>query len=98
MILPDKVKILYKEYSVEEQENLHDAEGELYGQVQYLPQKILLNADSSDEQKQATLVHEVVHAMDEMYAIGLKEKQVEKLGNAFYMLLRDNPEIFGGER
>ena len=26
--------------------------------------------------------------------IGLKEKQVEKLGNAFYMLQKDNPELF----
>ena len=32
--------------------------------------------------------------LDEVYIIGLKEKQVEKLGNARYMLKRDNPEMF----
>ena len=36
----------------------------------------------------------MIHALDEMYGIGLKEKQVEKLGNAFYMLQKDNPELF----
>ena len=84
MNLPKKVKILYKEYTVEQQENLHDEEGELYGQIHYMPEKILLNTDSSDEQKKAVLLHEVIHGMDEMYCIGLKEKQVEKLGNGFW--------------
>lgn len=94
MIIPNKVKVLYKEYTVEEQTNLHDGGGDLYGQIHYLPQKIILNTDASEEQKKTTLLHELIHAMDEMYSIGLKEKQVEKLGNAFYMLLRDNPGVF----
>lgn len=95
MQIPEKVKILYKEYTVEEQENLHDGELDLYGQIHYLPQKILLNVDSSDEQKKATLIHEIIHGLDEMYCMGLKEKQIEKLGNALYMLQRDNPKMFG---
>lgn len=53
MNIPEKVKILYKEYTVEEQENLHDGSTDLYGQV-------------------------------------------EKLGTAMYMLIRDNPHMFGG--
>ena len=79
---------------IEEKSNLHDAGGDLYGQIHYLPEKILLNSESSQEQKQATLIHEIIHGLDEMYCIGLKEKQVEKLGNAFYMLVRDNPQMF----
>ena len=96
MNIPEKVKILYKEYTVEEQENLHDGSADLYGQVHYLPEKILLNTDSSDEQKKATLIHELIHALDEMYCINLKESQVENLGTAMYMLIRDNPHMFGG--
>lgn len=94
MRIPDKVKILYKDYGIEEQNNLHNNCGDLYGQIHYLPEKILLNSESSQEQKQATLIHEIIHGLDEMYCIGLKEKQVEKLGNAFYMLVRDNPQMF----
>lgn len=94
MRIPEKVKVLYKEYGISEQVNLHDEKGELFGQIHYLLQEIVLNADATEEQKKATLVHEIVHALDEMYGIGLKEKQVEKLGNAVYMLQKDNPGLF----
>lgn len=97
MSIPEKVKVLYKEYTVEEQQNLHDEEGDLYGLIQYLPEKIVLNADASEEQKKSTLVHELLHALDEMYSIELEEKQVEKLGNALYMLHCDNPQLFHAE-
>lgn len=79
---------------MEETANLHDNGGDLYGQIHYLPEKIFLNVDAREEQKKSTLLHELIHAMDEIYSIGLKEKQVKKLGNAFYMLQKDNPELF----
>ena len=97
MVIPEKVKILYKEYTVKTEENLHNKGGDLYGRILYLPEEIHLNVSGSDEQKKATLVHEIIHGMDEMYNIGLKERQVEKLGNAFYMLIKDNPQMFKGE-
>lgn len=94
MRIPKKVKILYKNYIIEKQKNLHDENGDLYGQICYLPERILLNEDSSEEQQRATLIHEMIHGMDEMFNIRLKERQVEKLGNALYMLIEDNPDIF----
>lgn len=94
MNIPESVNILYKKYDIEMVDNLHDEKGDLYGQIRYLPEKIYLNSAAKEQQMKATLIHEVIHAMDEMYNIGLKEKQVEKLGNAFYMLIEDNPELF----
>lgn len=94
MKIPGKIKVLYKEYTVEEAVNLHDNGGDLYGQIHYLSEKILLNEAAKEEQKKSTLLHELVHAMDEIYNIELEEKQVDKLGNAFYMLQKDNPELF----
>lgn len=94
MRIPEKVKILCKEYEISEQENLHDENGDLLGQIQYLPQEIILNSDAAEEQKQATLLHEIIHTLDEMYGIDPKEKQVEKLGNSLYMLQKDNPGLF----
>lgn len=94
MRIQEKVKILYKDYLVTEQKNLHDESSDLLGQINYLSQTILLNADAKEEQKKATLMHEIIHALDEMYSIELKEKQVEKLGNALYMLQKDNPGLF----
>lgn len=94
MNIPESVKILYKKYNIEIVDNLHDESNDLYGQIEYIQQEIRLNSGSSEEQQKATLIHEVIHGLDEMYNIGLKEKQVEKLGNAFYMLIRDNPDMF----
>lgn len=94
MKIPEKIKVLYKDYTVEETVNLHDNGRDLYGQIHYLPEKILLNADAKEEQKKSTLLHELVHAMDEIYNIELNENQVDKLGNALYMLQKDNPELF----
>lgn len=94
MVIPEKIRILYKEYKIEQEENLHDGGDDLYGQIHYIGEKILLNSDSSEEQKKATLMHELIHGLDEMYRIGLEEEQVEKLGNAIYMLLKDNPKMF----
>lgn len=85
------VRILYKTYEVDQQENLHDGQDDLYGQIHYLPEKIILNSESSENQKRATLIHECIHGIDEMYRIEQKEEQVEKLGNALYMLINDNP-------
>lgn len=97
MNIPKSVKILYKNYKIERREELHDGAEELYGQIQYLEEKILLREGVSVKQQEATLCHEMLHGLDDTYSIGLKEKQVEKLGNALYMLILDNPEIFRQE-
>ena len=98
MTIPENVKVLYKNYKVIEQENIHDGASDLYGQVLYFSEEILINKDASDPIKKASLIHEIIHALDEMYCIGLKEKQVEKLGNAIYMVIEDNPQMFRGRK
>lgn len=94
MKIPKRIKILYKNYTIEYADNLHDDGEDLYGQIQYLPERILLNSAASEEQHKATLIHEVLHGMDELHNIGLEENQVKKLGVAFYMLIKNNPEMF----
>ena len=42
MYIPKVVKILYKNYKVEERADLHEGNEELLGQIQYLEEKILL--------------------------------------------------------
>ena len=67
MKIPNKVRILYKKYDVGFEPNLHDENGDLYGQILYVPEKIILNSAGSREQQKATLLHEVVHGLDELY-------------------------------
>lgn len=94
MRIPDTVKILYRTYRVEEEENIHEGEYDLFGKVTYLPPVITLNAKMEKEQKENTFLHEVIHALDDAYVIGLSEKQVERLGSALYVFARDNPGVF----
>lgn len=99
MIIPDTVKILFKKYTVCRDNNMRDDKGNLlYGQIDNIEQLITLNEDAGLEQQKATLMHEMVHGLDDLYSIGLKEKQVEKLGTALYMLVRDNPEMFAEDK
>lgn len=98
MTIPEKLRILFKEYTVKRADNMRNEKGNmLYGEVDYVAQTITLNSAASEEQSKSTVLHEVVHALDELYIIGLKEKQVEKLGVALYMFIRDNPEMFREE-
>lgn len=95
MIIPDSAQILYKKYTVGFNSNMRNDKGDLlYGQIDHIEQLIMLNEAAGIEQQKATLMHEMVHGLDELYGIGLKEKQVEKLGVALYMLVRDNPGMF----
>lgn len=99
MIIPDSAQILYKKYTVGFNSNMRNDKGDLlYGQIDHIEQLITLNEDAGIEQQKATLMHEMVHGLDELYGIGLKEKQVEKLGVALYMLVRDNPGMFTEEK
>ena len=99
MTIPKSVNILFKNYAVCFEDRMRDEKGNtLYGEIDYIEQKISLNRAAKDEQAEATLLHEVIHGIDELYNIGLKEKQVEKLGNALYMLIRDNPDMFAEEK
>lgn len=97
MEIPNTVKILYKEYEIVQEKNIHNDSSDLYGEVHYLDEKILLNVDSKEDQKKATLIHELIHAIDEMYQISLNEDQVDKLGNGVYMMIKENPQMFKGD-
>lgn len=97
MTLCEEVKVGFKNYKVKEEQNLHESEVELQGEIRYLEQEIALREDITEEAKEATLMHECLHALDEMYKIELSEEQIERLGNALYMFIEDNPQMFRGE-
>lgn len=37
-----------------------------------------------------TLFHELIHAVDDLFVVGLTEKQVRRLGSGLFMVLKDN--------
>jgi hypothetical protein len=51
--------------------------------------------DHVDEQYMAcTLLHEVIHHLDDKLGIGLKEAQVDRLAVGIYQVLKDNKLVF----
>jgi hypothetical protein len=45
------------------------------------------------DQQRATLLHEWVHAVSDIYLLELGERAVEVLGTAFLELLKRNPQV-----
>lgn len=94
MIIPKEIKVAYKNYSIEKVNNLNDGVNLLYGQCKYDEEKILLAEAYSKNQQECTLIHELIHAIDDIFSIGVTEEQVLKLGKGFYQVIKDNPEMF----
>ena len=86
----NKVQIMHKGYTVSERDNLHNAKYELLGEINHLTQEIALRSDVSPEDKRVTLLHEILHGVDDAWGLRLKERQVDMLAKALYQLLRDN--------
>lgn len=97
MYIPDKVKIGYKDYAVKTIGQLDDGVRELYGSVDYDNELIRLCNRYSVNQQKCALIHEIIHAIDDMYHIGLSEKQVVKFAKGLYQVIKDNPEMLKEE-
>lgn len=91
MPIPNKVKVGWKTYDVILADPTLNGGDELYGQIDYDRCTITLRAAASPDQQRATLVHELLHAVSNMYGLNLDEKLVEDLANALYCVYKDNP-------
>lgn len=97
MIIPSHVKIGYKDYSVEQVDYLDDEVKLLYGRVNYDAEVIKLCNRYPENQRKCVLVHEIIHAIDDMLEIDFKEEQVIKLAKGLYQVIKDNPLMFTEE-
>lgn len=96
MNIPNTIRISGHDIQVEVKEYVLDGKQEACSGMAYLLQdriEVALKWNGvqvSDDAKGETFIHEVIHHIDSKYYIGLKEKQVEKLGSGMYAFLRDN--------
>jgi hypothetical protein len=91
-----EIKVGYKLYRVLEvkEDEMKDGEdGEYIGTCDFKEMDIKINASYPDFTKRACLIHELLHALDDMYFIELTEKQVTTLANAMYTAITDNPNL-----
>lgn len=89
----DKIKIGWKEYDVVLTEpicTLAEDTAERYGEIDFDNLVININSQVSKEEQKNTLIHEVLHGIENMYGIDLGEDKVDRLSNALYTVLKDN--------
>lgn len=67
---------------------------ECYGSECEATQTIELHTKNTDDRNRETLMHEVLHAVSDIYAAGMDEGQVNTLAFGLTQLLRDNPEFW----
>lgn len=93
----DKVKIGWKDYKViktSPEMSLNSENGICYGKIFYDKRNIYVNDDYDEEQQKVTLLHEVLHGVDEIYRLSLSEDQIVGLAHGLYALIKDNPTLF----
>ena len=87
-----KLKVYGRVYSVEFQ-NKHKKH--LLGQAKHTPRKIILYRYSNNEKVdpnllQEVFLHEIIHCVNSVFSIRMIEKDVERLSEGLYGVLKDN--------
>lgn len=92
MKIPNRVRITSKvEYEVLFVEEFKD--GQTLGECRSDVKQIVINKNQSDTEARKTFIHETIHAIDSEEDIKLTEKQVRKLEDGIYRVLRLNKWI-----
>ncbi len=96
--LPKKIRVLGKEWKIEHDENLI-VDKASYGRCYIGHAKIAYTTlDAEGETLNSamvkdTIIHEIVHAIEETAGLGLKERQVLGLGGGLYARIKENPGL-----
>lgn len=93
MQIPTKVKIGGHAYECELVSNLardDDALGRSCGNAL----RIEIDDSISHENKESTLLHEILEQINYRYGLRLEHNQIKILETALYQIIKDNPEVF----
>jgi len=96
--IPSEVKIGPYTYEIKTYDEINydetnNEEKWLYGQAVYCDQLIKLATSYGDTRLRITLIHEVLHALDEVLCTGLEETQICRLAVGLYSLLTENTQF-----
>jgi hypothetical protein len=88
---PGKLDILGKKFKVLQMptDNTEDHDG----LMELSKQEIWYRSQEALSYNQDTVLHETVHAIDEVLQLGLKEKQVHQLAAALLAVIKHNPKF-----
>ena len=93
--MPDRVKIGFKDYIVTRiNDNVVSYNKVCYGAINFNNCEINISTLYSDDIQKCTLIHEIIHGIDDIYMLDLKEEQVEQLAKGLYAFIKDNSDMF----
>lgn len=97
MKIPDKVRIGGVDYSIRYEERLISDDGKaLAGQIDYNKGIIRIEPKVQSIQGMCqTLLHEIMHGIEHHFKMDLTEDEIDNLASGMYMIIKDNPGIFG---
>lgn len=98
MNLPEKIKIGGFDWRIVESQDVANA-AEIFGQTHFRQQKIFIEPSETDQKKEQTLIHEIMHAL--LWQSGLtlrfdkkeiitEEEIVSGLSMGIHQVLKDN--------
>lgn len=99
MIIPNKVKIGYKDYDVTLVDGkLVSSENEIcYGLIEYDKASIKIAKENDIDQQKCALIHECLHGIDNLFETNLSEDQIRLISKGLYDFIKTNPSIFKNE-
>lgn len=88
---PKRVKVIGKTYTIDYLDKIDDEDN--LGEHDFTKQRILIRKEQHFEALRDTVMHEVMHAIDEQMSLSLKESQVHALASGLLQLIRENPKF-----
>ncbi len=86
------IKIGHMDYHYQELECVSKEELKR-GEVNFINREIKVDNTMDKPTIAETVIHEVIHAIDDLMVIELEENQVNQLGAGMAMFIKDNPMI-----
>lgn len=95
-ILIETVKILGSNYKLlrNVKDLRADNDNKLYGEINYMNLTISIRDEIPEDIMYETLLHEIVHGIDDKICGDLTENQVSRLASTLYCVMKDNKHLF----
>jgi hypothetical protein len=90
MTIPSSVVILGRVYNIDQKDFI---DGDLLGQCDSDALKIMIKKNQPEILEADTLLHEILHAIDDAMQTKMKERQVHCTATGLLALFKDNPDF-----
>lgn len=91
MKLPDVVRVLGRDVPIVVSDDLL---ARAWGEYDFESQIVRIRAGQQPHFEADTVLHELIHAIDDVMQLNMKERQVHCLASGLIALFKDNPTFF----